>query len=27
VTKNNLKAVVEQDVSTACRGTYPVTLK
>jgi DNA-binding beta-propeller fold protein YncE len=27
VTKDNLKATVEQDLSTTCRGTYPVTLK
>ena len=27
VTKANLKAMVEQDLSTTCRGTYPVTLK
>ena len=27
VTKGNLKAMVDQDVSTTCRGTYPVTLK
>ena len=27
VTKDNLKAMVEQDLSTTCRGTYPVTLK
>lgn len=27
VTKDNLKTMVEQDLSTTCRGTYPVTLK
>ena len=27
VTKDNLKATVEQDLSTSCRGTYPIALK
>ncbi len=27
VTKDNLKATVEQDLSTTCRGTYPIVLK